>query len=232
MGISFLLLFLQGSKTTEPFALFALLGQEGVGREERGGGCCNPPWHGLWSATGWTLASSEEQLLAPVLVLCFPCAGGIWSPPHRGWWESCREREGKEKILPYAWERRLPLVLRPFASWLRCLSCKKWSMKLAQFLSSAVLPVKENSKANPTVRHGLASTLEILGMNIILLVLGVGVHGGLGREKGERTIPLFTSALHPVLGHDSHVEKADTWSKQKALRGLETYPTHSTDDKR
>jgi len=52
MGISFLLLFLQGSKTTEPFALFALLGQEGVGREERGGGCCNPPWHGLWSATG------------------------------------------------------------------------------------------------------------------------------------------------------------------------------------
>lgn len=161
MGISFLLLFLQGSKTTEPFALFALLGQEGVGREERGGGCCNSPWHVLWSVAGWTLASSEEQLLLTVLVLCFPRAGGIWSPPHRGWWERCREMKGKEKMLPYAWEQNLPLVLVPFASWLRCLSCRKWSMKLAQFLSSAVLSVKENSRANPSGKHSLASTLVL-----------------------------------------------------------------------
>lgn len=45
-------------------------------------------------------------------------------------------------------------------------------------------------------------------MDIILLILGVDMYGRLRREKGEHIAPLFTSALHPGLGHGSHGEKA------------------------
>lgn len=142
MGCFVGLLFALGAETTEPFALFALLGQQGAGPGE-GGGCCKP-LAGFWVSSKVRVcvfrgvgAAVHPRPLPPLCSFSF-----------RGQWEGAG----------CLW-RGKGAVPGGFASWEGCASCRHQSMQIAQLLPPMQVAVKGDRGTNPAGSCGLSPVL-------------------------------------------------------------------------